>query len=76
MLSPNRDTAERIFPTVQKRLHKDNALRTIYEKQMLGYIVKQEVELEPTTEELTVVIYVTHHGVKYNAVENQVENCL
>jgi len=63
-LSPNRDNAERKFSTLQKRLQQDDALQTIYEEQMLDHIVKEQVELAPTTESLTGVFYLPHHVVK------------
>jgi hypothetical protein len=43
---------------------KDAALRTIYEKQMLDHVVKQQFELAPTTEESTGVFYLPRHVVK------------
>jgi hypothetical protein len=63
-LSQNRDTAERRFRTLQKRLQQDDVLRTIYEEQMLDHVVKQQVELPPTTENSTGVFYLPHHAVK------------
>jgi len=49
-LSSNRDTEERRFRTLQKRIQQDDALRTIYKEQMLNHVVKEQVELAPTTE--------------------------
>jgi len=63
-LSPIRSTAERRFRALQKRLQQDNALRLIYEEQILDYVVKHHVELAPATEETTGVFYLPHHVVK------------
>ena len=63
-LSLNHDTAERRFRTLQKRLQQDDALRAIYEEQMLDHVVKEQVELAPTTENSTGVFYLPHHTVK------------
>ena len=63
-LSSNRDTAERRFRTLQKWLQQDDALWTTYEEQMLDHIVKQQVELAPTTEKSTRIFYLPHHAVK------------
>ena len=63
-LSLNRDTAERRFRTLQTRLQQDDALRTICEEQMLDHVMKEQVELAPTTESLTGVFYLPHHAVK------------
>jgi hypothetical protein len=62
-LSPNRDTAERRLRALQKRLQQDNALRTIYKEQMLDHLVKEQLELAPTTENSTGVFYLPHHAV-------------
>ena len=63
-LSPNRCTAEGRFRSLQKRLQQDDALQMIYEEQMLGHVVKQQVELAPTTEDSPGVFYLPHHAVK------------
>jgi len=63
-LPSNRDTAERRFRALQKRLQEENALRIIYEEQMLDHVLKQQVELVSTTEESTAVFYLPHHAVK------------
>jgi hypothetical protein len=63
-LSLNYDTAESRFRTLQKRLQKDDDLRKIYEEQMLDHVVKEQVELAPTTENSTGVFYLPHHAVK------------
>jgi hypothetical protein len=63
-LSLNRDTAERRFRTLQKRLQQDEALRTIYEEQALDNVVKEPVQLAPTTENSTGVFYLPHLPVK------------
>ena len=63
-LSLNRDTAGRRFHTLQKRLQQDGTLRTIYEEQILDHVMKEQVELAPTTENLTGVCYLPHHAVK------------
>jgi hypothetical protein len=62
--SLNHDTAVSRFRTLQKRLQKDTTLRTIYEEQMLDHVVKEQVELAPTTENSTGVFYLPHHAVK------------
>ena len=63
-LFPNRRNAEGRFQTLQKRLKQDDALRAIYEEQMLDHTVKQHVELAPITEETTGIFYLPHHVVK------------
>ena len=63
-LSPNRSNAERRFRSLQKRLRQDDALRAIYEEQMIDHVAKQHVELAPNTEESTGVFYLPHHAVK------------
>jgi len=63
-LSLNRDTAGRRFRTLQKRVQQDDALRTIYDEQMLDHVMKELVELAPTTENLTGICYLPHHAVK------------
>jgi hypothetical protein len=63
-LSPNRVNAERRFRTLQRRLQQDDALRAIYEEQMLDHVRKQHVELTPHTEEATGMFYLPHHVVK------------
>jgi len=63
-LSLNRDTAESRFRTLQKRLQHDDALRTIYEEQMLDHVMNEQVELAPTTENSSGVFYLPHHAVK------------
>jgi len=63
-LSPNRDTAERRSRTLQKQLQQNDALRTIYEEHTLDQLVKEQVELAPTTENSTGVFYLPHHAVK------------
>ena len=63
-LSLNRDAAERGFRTLQKRLQQDDALRTIYEEQMLDHVRKGQVVLTPTTENSTGVFYLPHHAAK------------
>jgi len=63
-LSLNRDTAGRRFHTLQKRLQQDGTLRTIYEEQILDHVMKEQVELAPTTENSTGVFYLPHHAVK------------
>jgi hypothetical protein len=63
-LSLNHDTAEKRFRTLQKRLQEDDALRTIYEEQMLDHVVKEQVERAPTTENSTGVFYLPHLAVK------------
>jgi hypothetical protein len=45
------------FRSLQKRLQQDDALRTIYEEKMLDLVLKQLVELAPTTEDSTGVFY-------------------
>jgi len=40
-LSLNHDTVKSRFRTLQKRLQQDDALRTIYEEQMLDHVVKE-----------------------------------
>jgi hypothetical protein len=62
-MSPNRDTAERKFRALQKRLQQDNALRKIYKEQISDHVVKQ-VEIAPTTENSTGVFYLPHHVAK------------
>jgi hypothetical protein len=63
-LSLNHDIAESRFRTLQKHLQKDDALQKIYEEQMLDHVVKEQVELAPTTENSTGVFYQPHHAVK------------
>jgi hypothetical protein len=63
-LSLNRDTAESRFRTLQKRLQQYNALRAIYEEQMLDHVVKEQAELAPTMENSTGVFYMRHLAVK------------
>jgi hypothetical protein len=63
-LSSNHDTAERRFRNLQKRLQQDDALRTIYEEQMLDHVVKEQVELAPTTDNSTGLFYLPHLAVK------------
>jgi hypothetical protein len=63
VLSPNRDTAERRFCTLQKQLQQDDVLGKIYEEQMLYHAAKQLLELAPTAGKLTGV-YLSHHAVK------------
>jgi hypothetical protein len=53
-----------MFRALQKRLQQDNVLRTIYKEQMLNHVVKEQVELAPTTEISTGVFYLPHHAVK------------
>ena len=53
-----------MFRTLQKRLQQEDALRNIYEEQMLDHVEKQQVELAPTTEKSTGVFYPQHHAVK------------
>jgi len=63
-LPPNPDTEERRYRTLQKRLHQDDAFRTIYEEQMLDHALKQQVELVPTKENSPGIFYLPHHAVK------------
>ena len=61
-LFPNCRNAEGRFQTLQKRLKQDDALRAIYEEQMLDHAVKQHVELAPVTEETTSILSATPCG--------------
>jgi hypothetical protein len=67
-MSPNRGTADRRFRTLQKRLQQDNALLIIYEEQMLDHVVKQQVELAPTTENSNGVFYLPIMRLRRNAM--------
>ena len=63
-LSPNRDTPQSMFRTLQKRLQQNDALWTIYEEHILDHVVKEQMELAPNTENSTGLFYVQHHAVK------------
>jgi hypothetical protein len=63
-VSPNRSNAEIRFRSLQQRLRQHDALRAIYEGQMIDHVAKQHVKLAPHTEESMGGFCMQHHVVK------------
>ena len=63
-LSSNKETAEKRFNALQKRLQQDDNFRDTYEAQMIGHVLKSRIELAPDSKEETRVFYLPQRAVK------------